>query len=105
MLPQLNVTLTESGALTEGQNYMLTCETSGGGSMAYAYLWLKDGSVVPGQNSSTYLFTPLLVDDSGQYSCLVSVGSMNVTSEDVDITVVGESFLIAKQFILQWPFS
>ena len=70
---------------------MLTCEASGGGSMAYAYMWLKDCSVVPGQNSSTYLFTPLLVVHSGRYSCRVSVGSLNVTSEDVAITVVGES--------------
>ena len=67
---------------------MLTCEASGGGSMAYAYMWLKDCSVVPGQNSSTYLFTPLLVVHSGT---ILSVGSLNVTSEDVAITVVGES--------------
>ena len=41
------------GTLTEGQNYMLTCEASEGGSMAYTYMWLKDGSVVSGQTSST----------------------------------------------------
>ena len=92
MLPQLNVTLTGSGgALTEGQNHMLTCEASGGGSMAYTYMWLKDGSVVSGQTSSTYSFSPLLVVQSGRYSCRVSVGSMTVTSEGVDITVESES--------------
>ena len=85
--------INSGGILRAGQNYMLTCEASGGGSMTYAYMWLKNDNVVPGQNSSTYLFTPLLIGDSGKYSCQVSVGSMNVTSEDVDITVVGESFL------------
>ena len=89
--PQLNVMLTGSGGtLIAGQNHMLTCEASGGGSMAYTYMWLKDGSVVSGQTSSTYSFSPLLVVHSGVYSCRVSVGFMTMTSEGVDITVVGK---------------
>ena len=59
--------------------------------MAYTYMWLKDGSVVSGQTSSTYSFSPLLMVHSGRYSCRVSVGSMTVTSEGVDITVESES--------------
>ena len=48
-LPQMNVVLTGSGGiLTEVQNHTLTCEASGGGSMAYTYMWLKNGSVVSG---------------------------------------------------------
>ena len=87
----LNVTLTGSGGiLTEGQNYMLTCEASGGRSMAYTYMWLKNGIVVSGQTSSTYSFSPLLVVHSGQYSCRVSDGSMTMTSESVNITVESE---------------
>ena len=58
--------------------------------MAYTYMWLKDGSVVSGQTSSTYSFSPLLMVHSGRYSCRVSVGSMAVTSEGVDITVESE---------------
>ena len=58
--------------------------------MAYTYMWLKDGSVVSGQTSSTYFFSPLLAVHSGQYSCRVIVGSMNVTSEGVDITLQSE---------------
>ena len=70
---------------------MLTCEANGGGSMAYTYTWLKDGSVVSGQTSPTYSFYPLLAVHSGQYSCRVSDGSMTVTSGGVDITVESES--------------
>ena len=77
--------------LRAGQNHIFTCEASGGGSMAYTYKWLKDDSVVSGQTSSTYSFSPLLVVDSGQYNCRVSVGSKTVTSEGVDITVESES--------------
>ena len=81
-----------NGTLIAGQNHMLTCEASGGGSMAYYnYTWLKNSSVISDQNSSSYSFSPLLVVHSGQYSCQVSVGSMTVTSESVDITVESES--------------
>ena len=91
-IEQLNVMLTGiGGTLTEGQNHILTCEASGGESMPYTYMWLKDGNVVSGQTSSTYSFFPLLAVHSGQYSCRVSVGSMTVTSESVDITVESES--------------
>ena len=94
-LPQMNVIVTGgSGTLTAGQNHLLTCTASGGGSMAYTYTWLKNGSVVSGLTSPTYSFSPLLVVHSGQYSCRVTVGSMTVTSEGVDITVVGESDFI-----------
>ena len=80
-----------SGTLIAGQNHMLTCIASGGGSMAYTYTWLKNGSVVSDQTSSTYSFSPLLVVHSGQYSCRVSVGSITITSEGVNITVKSES--------------
>ena len=79
------------GTLTVGQNHVLTCEASGGGSMAYTYTWLKNDSVVSSQTSSTYSFSPLLVVHSGQYSCQVSVGSKTVTSECMGITVESES--------------
>ena len=79
------------GTLTEGQNHMLTCEASGGGSMAYTYMWLKDGNVVSGQTSSTYSFSPLNLTDSGGYSCQVRVGSTTMnTSREITITVIRE---------------
>ena len=69
---------------------MLTCTASGGGSMAYTYMWLKDGSVVSGQTSSTYSFSPLREGDFGRYSCQVSLGSTNMISGTVNITTAGE---------------
>ena len=94
-IPPLTVRIVSSGgALRAGQNHMLTCEANGGGSIAYIYMWLKDGSVVSGQTSSTYSFTSLEVADSGGYSCRVSDGYMTVASEDVDITVLGELELL-----------
>ena len=93
------------GTLTEGQNYVLTCTASGGGSMAYTYTWLKNGSVVSGQTSSTYSFSPLLMVNSGRYSCQVSLGSTSINSGTITITVVCEldvnvKIIITKQKIL-----
>ena len=79
------------GTVTEGQNHVLTCEASGGGSMTYTYMWLINGSVVSGQTSSTYSFSPLEVADSGRYSCQVRVSSTTMnTSSEVTITVMCE---------------
>ena len=79
------------GTLTEGQNHVLTCEASGGGSMAYTYMWLRNGTVVSGQTSPTYSFSPLRVTDSGHYSCRVRIGSNTMsTSREVAITVTCE---------------
>ena len=91
-IPPLTVRIVSSGGtLSAGQNHTLTCQASGGRSMAYTYTWLRNGSVVSGETSSTYSFSPLHVADSGIYNCRVTDGSVNVTSEGVDITVVGES--------------
>ena len=91
-IPPLTVRIVSSDdTLRAGQNHVLTCQASGGVSMAYTYMWLKNGSVVSGQNSSSYSFSPLLAVHSGRYSCRVSVGSMNVSSEGVNITVESES--------------
>ena len=70
---------------------MLTCIASGGGSMAYTYMWLRNGSIVSGHTSSTYSFSPLRVTDSGRYSCQVKVGSSTMnTSREITITVMCE---------------
>ena len=63
--------------------------------MGYTYMWLRNGSVVSGQNSSTYSFFSHL---SVHYSCQVSLGSLTVTSEAVEIIVGGELGIISKSF-------
>ena len=94
--------LTGSGSTpTEGQNYTLTCTASGGGSMAYTYMWLRNGSVVSGQTSSTYSFSPLRVTNSGQYSCRVIASSTNMTTiGKITITVVGELEMVYRWILL-----
>ena len=94
MLPQLNVSLQ---LLTAGQDrYTLTCKASGGGSMTYTYMWLRNGNEVSGQTSSTFSFSPHLLV---HYSCRVSLASLTVTSEAVNITVGGELGIIFLTFL------
>ena len=62
--------------------------------MAYTYIWLRNGSELSGQTSSTYS-SPHLMVHSGQYSCQVSLGSLNVTSKAVKIIVGGELSIIS----------
>ena len=67
--------------------------------MAYTYMWLRNGSVVSGQNSSTYSFSPRVLV---QYSCRVTLGSLTITSEAVEIIVGGELGIISKSFSLNY---
>ena len=71
--------------------------------MAYTYMWLRNDSVVSGQNSFTYSFSPLLVVYSVKYSCQVSLGSLSMTSEAVNIIVGGKlgNYFLNKSFNLK----
>ena len=70
--------------------------------MAYTYMWLRNGSEVSGQTSSTYSFSPRLLVHSVQYSCQVSLGSLTITSEAVKIIVGGELGIISKSFSVNY---
>ena len=90
--PLLEVMITGGGGgvFTVGTSHSLTCTASGGASMNYTYQWLRyDGDIV-GETSSTISFSPLLEADVGLYNCRVSDGSVNITSDGVEIDVEGE---------------
>ncbi len=77
------------GMLTVGASHNLTCTASGGAFMTYTYQWLSyDGDIV-NETSSTIFFSPLREADVGRYNCRVSDGSINITSEKVEIDVEG----------------
>ena len=79
---------------TAGENHMLTCQVTGGGTMTTTYQWLKDGASLSGQTSETLSFSPLRQMDNGSYTCEATRSSISVTSTGVSITVVGE---------FEWP--
>ena len=75
-------------ALTAGENYILTCQVTGG-TMTPTYQWFRNGSPLTGQTSDTLSFSPLREIDSGVYTCEGTRSSVTVTSPSVRITVVG----------------
>jgi hypothetical protein len=92
-VPPHEVTVTSSGgAQIAGQDYTLTCQVTGGGTMTPTYRWFRDGSPLTGQTSATLSFSPLREIDSGVYTCEGTRNSIPVTSRTgITIrTVVGE---------------
>ena len=79
------------GAQVAGEDYTLTCQVTGGGTMTPTYRWFRDGSVLTGQTSATLSFSPLRETDSGVYTCEGTRNSIAVRSDgNIALTVVGE---------------
>ena len=73
-----------------GEDYTLTCQVTGGGTMTTTYQWLKDNLSLTGETSATLSFSPLRQTDSGVYTCEATRNSISVTSAGVSVTVGGE---------------
>ena len=74
IVPALSVDITSTGISTDRQNYSLTCDTNGVGLLNISnreYQWRKNGYNI---SSSPFLkFTPLNLNDSGNYTCTVNI--------------------------------
>ncbi len=71
----MNPEVTSSGSLMAGQNFSLTCTVDVPQSLnaTITYIWTRGGTQV-GANS-VLSFIPLLLSNSGQYVCTVTVTS------------------------------
>jgi hypothetical protein len=101
-VPPHEVTVTSGGgAQIAGENYTLTCQVTGGGTMTPTYRWFRDGSPLTGQTSATLSFSPLREIDSGVYTCEGTRNSITVTSgTGIMITVAGELILSNYYFLI-----
>ena len=80
------------GEQTAGEDYTLTCMVVvTGGSGTVIFRWLRNGSPLSGQTSSTLSFSPLRQIDSGSYSCAITRSSITVRSASIAITVEGNN--------------
>ena len=83
-----------SVTLDVGQSRTFTA-TASGGTTSYSYQWYLGGSVVSGQTSSTYTYTPTV---SGSYTIYVKVtdsASTPVTAQSSSATVAVNTQLVA----------
>ena len=89
--PPPNVTIFKNGgAQIAGENYTLTCQVTGGTTAMPIYQWFKNGSLLANRTSATLSFLPLMITDSGVYTCEGTRNSTTSSSGDVMITVDGK---------------
>ena len=90
----LTVTLSGSGgAQIAGEDYTLTCQVTGGGTMTPTYRWFRNGALLTEQTANTLSFFPLRETDSGVYTCESTRSSMTVRSDPLTIIVMGKLLL------------
>ncbi len=87
IVPALSVDIRSTGISTERQNYSLTCDINGVGLLNISnreYQWGKDGNDI--FSSPILKFTPLTLNDSGTYTCTVTITSplLNDTHTAID---------------------
>ena len=78
------------GAQIAGEDYILSCTVTGGGTMTPTYRWWKDGALLTSRTASTIAFRPLWQTSSGVYICEGTRNSIAVNSTGVTLTVQGE---------------
>ena len=104
-VPALVAQLIPNGSPMAGQSFFLTCSVTGADSLfpTISYLFTQDNPEQIGivrnrgnQNTSTLTFAPLVLSDSGQYSCDATVTSpylsspQNVSSGSVSLSIQSE---------------
>ncbi len=80
-----------AGPPSAGQDYTLTCFVRGGGTSQPTFQWLRNGRELRGETSIHLFFSPLALTDSGEYTCMVTVGSTTITSPGLNISVTSKS--------------
>ena len=73
-------------SMTAGETYQLAVSASG--TPQYAYQWMKNGLVVPGETADRLSFAPLAVSHAGAYSVKVSNAAGFVVSNSVNVAVL-----------------
>ncbi len=71
--------------IPEGQSFSITANVVG--SPAIGYQWKKDGADISLATSATYTIPSLSATDRGIYTCYISNGCGNVTTNDATLTV------------------
>ena len=84
------VSLTGSGgALVVGENYTLTCNVTGGVTVASTHRWFRNGSLL-NETSATLSFFPFGETDSGVYICEGTRSSITRNSTNFTAAVASE---------------
>lgn len=92
--PEVTITSQPSNQnVCEGSSASFTVVASGSG---LSYQWKKNGSNISGATSATYSISSASTSDEGNYSCVVTSGGTNVTSNSASLTVKDEVEITAQ---------
>ena len=76
---------------TVGQNFTLTCRVYGTDHPITAYRWMKNGIQLTNETQETLSFSSIMLSDAGQYTCEVTVESVQYgTVEEIIIASKGQ---------------
>ena len=59
-----------------GTGFELTCRVIGASISNANYQWQENGNIKPNENDQTLTFSSLSLSDAGQYTCIVSFGTL-----------------------------
>ena len=99
-VPQISVTISGSGQLIEGQQYMLTCNVSGTRflSAAITYQWDRVGDSSGISTSQQLTFNPLRRSDGSQYRCTVTIISPYLSGNQISNNI--KNLRISRTYFL-----
>lgn len=80
-----SITKQPLGATVEEGKPLALSVTASGSSLAYQ--WAKDGTPITGATSSEYKLVSAALADAGKYSCTITGGCGNVTTDEVTVIV------------------
>ena len=81
-----------------GTNITLACKANGADNLKYQ--WIRMGkktmpSRARGVNSSTLIILNIMVEDNGNYKCVVSSGDTSVTSRPGTVAVLSKLLMVS----------
>ena len=93
------------------ESITLTCFVSGADTLdnhTEMYVWRRDSDIIPGQVGSSLMFGSLTTNDSGNYTCTVTINDrflsspINATSAAYSITVSSKSVTTVLNILHQF---
>jgi len=81
----LSINRTPADPVYQGETVTFTSGAVGSGTPSYA--WLKGGSAIPGQTSSTLTIPNVQPSDAGNYVLTAKVGGVSLTSAPVNLAI------------------